>query len=399
MIGGTLSGCVMKKNTQFGVVVGIGVKKLKVDRNQITDNCCMEATGIAVKGHATITRNNKFSNNKMNENGMNKLLQSFAEQQKLRENKPNTQQRNAERQQSQQFAPHLFGRLKCARCGAEGGPRKPMIPCATCRNAAYCSKRCLEEDEPHHGLACEPVTFYTDVNGNEILCSAEVLEILRATRESGGMVCAQCNAVDVTNQHFKKCGRCRVVAYCSTRCQRQHWLTGHSSDCKKQVPTDSKPRKSKAAAFSGVVSVHATTQCQWANMPRQRSLKGQSVTKMYMGPEGEITAKVDFLNMFQWANNADPLVIKIQGNSDALIQKNTQLQMYNEDRSIDGWITADMNSEEESRKAYTLICDTILRVGEPGRIGGKKCYFQAVVQRDMVVKVDCANLVNANMEW
>lgn len=30
---------------------------------------------------------------------------------------------------------------------------------------------------------------------------------------------------------FKKCGRCRVVLYCSKDCQKAHWINGHASVC------------------------------------------------------------------------------------------------------------------------------------------------------------------------
>ena len=42
-----------------------------------------------------------------------------------------------------QMVPHLFGRLQCAKCGAEGGPRKKirkkMVPCVKCNEVVYCS--------------------------------------------------------------------------------------------------------------------------------------------------------------------------------------------------------------------------------------------------------------------
>jgi hypothetical protein len=31
------------------------------------------------------------------------------------------------------------------------------------------------------------------------------------------------------------CGRCCVACYCSKECQRNHWKTGHSSDCDQMV--------------------------------------------------------------------------------------------------------------------------------------------------------------------
>ena len=93
------------------------------------------------------------------------------------------------------------------------------------------------------------------------------------------------------------------------------------------------------------------------------------------------------------------MVIKIQGSEDGLIKKNTHLMFYNENRSVSGWIQAAMNTTGEFKDAYTLICDTIMQRRDAGRLGGKKGYFQALVQRNMEVKVNCGNLVAENIEW
>ena len=104
------------------------------------------------------------------------------------------------------------------------------------------------------------------------------------------------------------------------------------------------------------------------------------------------------MGFFQLSSDAVPMVIKIQGSEDGLIKKITFL-FYNENRSVSGWIEAAMNTTGEFKDAYTLICDTIMQRGDAGRWSGKKGYFNAVVQRDMEVKVNCGDLVAENIEW
>jgi hypothetical protein len=116
-----------------------------------------------------------------------------------------------------------------------------------------------------------------------------------------------------------------------------------------------------------------------------------------MGPDGSVVIRP--VGVFQLSSNAVPMVIKIQGSEDDLIKKNTPLQFYNENRSVSGWIQAAMNTTGKFKDAYTLICDTIMQFGDAGRWGGKKGYFEAVVQRNMEVKVNCGNLVAENIEW
>jgi hypothetical protein len=117
-----------------------------------------------------------------------------------------------------------------------------------------------------------------------------------------------------------------------------------------------------------------------------------------MGPDGSVRIE-DPVGVFQLSSDAVPMVIKIQGSEDGLIKKNTHLMFYNENRSVSGWIHAAMNTMGEFKDAYTLTCDTIMQHGDAGRWGGKKGYFQAVVQRDMEVKVNCGDLVAEKIEW
>ena len=86
------------------------------------------------------------------------------------------------------MAPYLFGRLQCAKCGAEGGPRKKMVPCVKCNEVVYCSTQCLKADASRYQESCDPVPFYETLDGKEISIDAEHLQRMQAERENAGMV-------------------------------------------------------------------------------------------------------------------------------------------------------------------------------------------------------------------
>ena len=43
--------------------------------------------------------------------------------------------------------------------------------------------------------------------------------------------CAWCHKTDADSAKFKVCTRCRISAYCSAKCQRQHWKAAHKHEC------------------------------------------------------------------------------------------------------------------------------------------------------------------------
>ena len=204
------------------------------------------------------------------------------------------------------------------------------------------------------------------------------------------MVCAYCNTI-ANKESYKKCAKCRHAANCSKECQIKHWPV-HKTVCK-SAPKESCSQMTKAGA-SSFVTVKATTQNPFK--AKCTSMSGTVLT--YVGPDGSVRIG-DPVGVFQLSSDAVPMVIKIQGSEDDLITKNTFLLFYNENRSVSGWIQAAMNATGEFKDAYTLICDTIMQCGDAGRVSGKKGYFNAVVQRNMEVKVNCGNLVAENIEW
>ena len=65
-------------------------------------------------------------------------------------------------------------------CGAEGGPRKKMVPCVKCNEVVYCSTLCLKADTNWHQELCDPVPFYESLGGKEISIDAEHLQRMQA---------------------------------------------------------------------------------------------------------------------------------------------------------------------------------------------------------------------------
>ena len=405
---GVISGCHIKKNNQCGIMVGMGVEKLSIAGNRIKGNYSQQETGIILQGRAKVADNNKFSNNRMTPEKEEEFLKTVhaVECMEAKSEKANEFTKSIERKHEGQrrrdilvrklMAPHLFGRLQCAKCGAEGGPRKKMLPCVKCNEVVYCSTQCLEADANQHQRSCDPVPFYETVDGKEISIDAEHLQRMQAERENAGMVCANCNTI-ANKEPYKKCAKCRHAAYCSKECQIKHWPV-HKTVCK-SAPKEFCSQKTKAGASipSSFVTVKAATQ-------NPLEIKCKSTRDAYlcidacMGPDGSVRIG-DPVGLFDLSSDAVPMVINIQGSEDGLIKKNTFLQFYNENRSVSGWIQAAMNTKGEFKDAYTLICDTIMQHGDAGQWSGKKGYFNAVVQRNMEVKVDCGNLVAKNIEW
>ena len=58
----------------------------------------------------------------------------------------------------------------------------------------------------------------------------DTLEELRKMR-----FCANCRIFEweqVKPESLQKCGRCKLLQYCSTQCQAEHWALVHKSQCK-----------------------------------------------------------------------------------------------------------------------------------------------------------------------
>jgi len=43
--------------------------------------------------------------------------------------------------------------------------------------------------------------------------------------------CANCHIQETSEYQFKRCGKCKVVVYCSVECQTEHWETNHKHHC------------------------------------------------------------------------------------------------------------------------------------------------------------------------
>jgi MYND finger len=53
----------------------------------------------------------------------------------------------------------------------------------------------------------------------------EVVELLKEP-----YICANC-AKKVPQKELKRCGKCKIVKYCSGDCQKKHWLKFHRRQC------------------------------------------------------------------------------------------------------------------------------------------------------------------------
>lgn len=64
-------------------------------------------------------------------------------------------------------------------------------------------------------------------------------------------ICANCNAREFSDdREFKNCSRCKLMSYCSTACQKQHWTQGrHKQVCR---PPEQQAEKSIEAAKEAV---------------------------------------------------------------------------------------------------------------------------------------------------
>ena len=215
------------------------MEKLSIVGNQIQGNYSLQDTGIVMLGRAKVANNNKFSNNLMTDEKAKEFT-------KLNKHLQDThiRQRRHENLMLKQMAPHQLGQLCCVKCGAEGGPRKKMVPCVKCNEVVYCSMQCLKADADQHQKSCHPVPFYNTSGGEAITLGADDQQYMQAERENAGMICANCDAM-ASNTHLRKCAACKRVAYCSKECQKKHWPV-HKTVCK-SAPMESCSKKTKKA--------------------------------------------------------------------------------------------------------------------------------------------------------
>ena len=94
------------------------------------------------------------------------------------------------------------------------------------------------------------VGFLGDVNGEDGSTKA-ILAMCGLTRSTtppvvvagtedtdvGGVYCSGCGKQarkkgETMGENYKRCSKCKVCHYCSSRCQKAHWQAGHKEDCK-----------------------------------------------------------------------------------------------------------------------------------------------------------------------
>ena len=61
----------------------------------------------------------------------------------------------------------------------------------------------------------------------------EAEEFLQHIKSRYCNLCAACNKTGV-GAELRRCARCKIMHYCSKKCQTRHWREGHKNDCVKQ---------------------------------------------------------------------------------------------------------------------------------------------------------------------
>ena len=122
---GVISGCHIKENNQWGIMVGIGVEKLAIAGNRVQGNYSRQETGIMMLGRAKVAGDNEFSNNRMTPEKAEEFLKTLN-----------------------------VLELVCSYCNAIA-IRDYFKKCAECRRAAYCSKECQKKHWPVHKAVCK----------------------------------------------------------------------------------------------------------------------------------------------------------------------------------------------------------------------------------------------------
>lgn len=109
--------------------------------------------------------------------------------------------------------------------------KETTLTCRGCHSTYYCGKKCQEDDWRSHQIICEANnTNNTNTTTNKF------------------DTCAVCS-----KQTTSVCGRCEEVLYCSKKCLKIGWKTGHKSVCK-----DSKIFQSENTLFEHLNNEVAT---------------------------------------------------------------------------------------------------------------------------------------------
>jgi hypothetical protein len=82
-----------------------------------------------------------------------------------------------------------------------------------------------------------------EANPDDNKCFSKVLlktlkkAVKASTNLTEGEMCANCYVLENTVEGgLLKCGQCRLIKYCSRKCQREHWHKAHKKQCKKVAP-------------------------------------------------------------------------------------------------------------------------------------------------------------------
>ena len=105
--------------------------------------------------------------------------------------------------------------FNCDNIIKESGEKKKMFVCASCRKARYCSKECQIAHWSNHKKICK-----------------EIVEERKYPlfTENAKFTCGLCFKKSV--KPFERCSGCKIIYYCSAKCQKEDWKKGHKKECK-----------------------------------------------------------------------------------------------------------------------------------------------------------------------
>jgi hypothetical protein len=97
------------------------------------------------------------------------------------------------------------------------GKQSIKFKCSGCNSTAYCSTECQRADWGRHKQTCSFFEKISEEFNSQIFCSA-------------------CRVV---SNNLSTCGNCKVIRYCSKKCQRSNWKM-HKTFCEEIVRLQSK---------------------------------------------------------------------------------------------------------------------------------------------------------------
>ena len=187
---------------------------------------------------------------------------------------------------------------------------------------------------------------------------------------------------------MKKCSRCKVCYYCSSKCQKSDWKGGHKNKC---------IQASIVAESIGIWLTLDLTNGFRPGLPYMSINSTNFHSKpILMGINEYENAIIYMLNKY---SNGKQFVIKAQLGMDKVTRKliyGTPCQIYDKNRKMLCFARPDITEEKE----YHLLFDAIAKTTH-----GSKGYFSAMIMKEkdsgrkvLKVRID-KELFATNVNW